>query len=105
MIESHDEVELIDILTLMEAVSRMAGSTITPQMIADCHLAILWFHRHADFSRNSEHSDWCWDGPVVLEKLSDTGPRGLAYRIYMARRFDEKHVKAWICQEENWRLK
>lgn len=108
MIYTHDEVELIDVLTLMEAVSKMAGSQITSRMVADCNLAILWFHQHADFSgRNGFQwvSDWSWDGPVVLEKLSARIPGSLAYSIYMSSKFTEQHVKAWIAREETWKLK
>lgn len=112
MIQSHDEVELIDVLTLMEAVSSMAGNHITARMIADCHLAILWFHEMADFSGiNPEHpyhdgvSDWHWDGPLVLESLSSTNKGSLARKIYLANRFSRSHVKVWILSHESWRVK
>lgn len=109
MIQSHDEVELIDALTLMEAVSSMAGSQITARMIADVHLAILWFHELADFSGinppNDGVSDWHWDGPLVLESLSSTNKGSLARSIYTARRFSRSHVKVWILSHESWRVK
>lgn len=121
MIYAHDEVELIDVLTLMEAVSKMAGRQITARMIADCHLAIKWFHELVDFSGNAEGQikvavegvpvawpmipDWHWDGPVVMQSLESRGPRSLAWWIYMSRMLERKHVKAWIASHESWRLK
>ena len=108
MITTPDQVELIDVLTLLEAVSKMAGSKITPRMVADCHLAILWFHRHTDFSGRNGHewvADWNWRGPVVGTLLSERTPASLAYRIYMSCKFTEQHVKAWIARQETWNLK
>lgn len=112
MIETHDEVELVDVLTLLEAVSECCPA-VTGQMLADVHLAILWFCRNANFSGvAADHPlhdgmwDWHWDGPVVLEKLSARGPGSLArFIVDETGAFREKHVKAWIAQEENWRLK
>lgn len=122
MIYTHDEVELIDVLTLMEAVSKKAGSRITARMVADCHLAIKWFHELADFSGNAEgvvkafvdgeevkwplFSDWHWDGPVVMQSLGSTGTGSLAFKIYMASAgIGRKTVINWITSHQSWRVK
>lgn len=112
MIETHDEVELIDVLTLMEAVSSIAGRGMTARMIADVHLAVKWFHEMADFSGiNPDHpyhdgvSDWNWDACLVLESLSATNSGSLAREIYLVRRFTKTHVKRWILSHQSWRVK
>lgn len=111
MIYTHDEVEVADVLTLTEAVSKMAGSQITARMLADVNLAILWFQRNVDFSGKDPRpgmevvSDWHWDGCVVMESLEATGPGSLAHAIYMNRRLTEAHVRAWIVKHPSWKLK
>lgn len=122
MIYTHDEVELIDVLTLMEAVSKKAGSKITARMVADCHLAIKWFHELADFSGTGEGqikvrydggtlpwpkvSDWNWDGPVVMQSLGSTGIGSLAFKIYMSSAgIGKKTVVDWITSHANWKVK
>lgn len=108
MIYSHDEVELIDVMTLFEAVSKIAGRGITARMNADCILAVMWFKELADFGEMDGRlfrTDWNWDGPLVMESLASTNEGSLARSIYVARRFTKSHVKKWILSHDSWKVK